>query len=105
MAKANDNAFISAYKEELLASKAAERLREKLRNSETQTEMEKAAAAEPSPWDDMGDTDDGVFHVDQFGYVSIQVPRGTGVPCTESHTHHAGICTFEDVLLAQMVSL
>ena len=53
----------------------------------------------------MGDTDDSVFHVDQYGYVSIQVARGTGVPCTECRTHHAGICTFANLLLAQMSSL
>ena len=48
-AKANANVLLSAYREELLASEAAERLRDELRDADAWTEMKNAVAAEPSP--------------------------------------------------------
>ena len=94
--------LLFTYREELLASDAAERLRGELRDAEATTELENVVVAEPSPWDDMRDTDGSVFCVDDCGFVSIQ--RGA-MPCTECGTQHSGYCSRPNLLLADMTSL
>ncbi len=110
-AAVNVDDFIVTYSAELLASEAAVRLREEHRNALAQTEMENEAAAAPSPWDDMHDIGEvspwydmrDIGEVSTLnGYLAIVPPPGNGVPCTTCHRRHAGACTFEDLLVADM---
>jgi len=98
----NSDDFIAAYSAELLASEAAVRLREEHRNVVAQMEMENEAATAPPPWEDM----DAIGEVMTFGgSLCIVPPEGNGVPCTTCHRRHAGDCTFEDRLVADMHNL
>ena len=87
-------AFIAEYAEQVLASDAAEERRADFFEAEFRTAWHNAAASEPCPWADMEGVDDiaeSVVHADNRGVVSILVPAGSGVPCTECQTQHRGV--------------
>ena len=72
------------------------------------TAWHNAASSEPSPWADMGGLDataESVVHSDTRGEVSTSMPAGIGVPCTECHTQHRGVCFYHNLLLADLVHL
>ena len=85
----------AAYIADRLASEAAGRPSEEHRNAAAQTEVE-------NPWVDMDDVSDDFVQIDHFRHLAILPPPGTGVPCTSCHRQHAGPCTFEDLLIADM---
>jgi len=69
-----------------LARESADRLRDELLDAAARTESAIDAAAMPSPWDDMGDI-------------------LSGVPCTECHVQHHGICSIMNLLIKHMSTL
>ena len=101
-------AFIAEVAEQVLANEAAEERRAAFFEAQVRQARHDAAASEPCPWADMEGVDDiaeSVVHADNRGVVSILVPAGSGVPCTECQTQHRGVCSFHNLLLADISTL
>ena len=90
------------------AEDEAEERREQPREKEARDDWHNAAASEPDPWGDMegsaavDNPAQSVVHADARGLVSIFVPADSGTPCTECHAQHRGVCSFHDLLRADM---
>ena len=111
-AKAKANAkhrlFLAEYAEHVRARDAAQESRAELLEVGFNMAWHNAAASDSSPWADMGNLDataESVVHSDTRRAVSTSMAAGIGVPCTECHTQHRGVCTSHDLLLADLVHL
>ena len=107
-AKAKHRLFLAEYAEHVRARDAAQERRAELLEVGFNTAWHNATASESSPWADMGNLDataESVVHSDTRGEVSTSMPAGIGVPCTECHTQHRGVCCYHDLLLADLVHL
>ena len=106
--KANDRLFRAEYAEHVRARDAAQERRAELLEVGFNTAWHNAAASESSPWADMGDLDataESDVHSDTRREASTSIAAGIGPPCTECHTQHRGVCTYHDLLLADIVHL
>jgi hypothetical protein len=107
-AKAKHRLFLAEYAEHVRARDAAQERRAELLEVGFNTAWHNATASESSPWADMGNLDataESVVHSDTRREVSTSMAAGIGVPCTECHTQHRGVCTYHDLLLADLVHL
>ena len=133
MAKAKTRLFIAEHIEQVQARDVAEELRAELVEVEFNTAWHNAASSEPSPWADMGPLDataesvvhsdtrgegspwadmgpldataESVVHSNTRGEGSTSMPAGIGVPCTECHRQHRGVCRYDDLLFADLEQL
>ena len=97
---------------ELLRRQAAEEQRAAQRDAEFRDAWENEEASQADPWADMAAVEPAVDHLpgsvmqaDAHGCVSILVPPGSGVPCTDCHAVHRGPCSFHDLLRAEIAQL
>jgi hypothetical protein len=107
-AKAKHRLFLAEYAEHVRARDAAQERRAELLEVGFNTAWHNPTASDSSPWADMGNLDataERVVHSDTRREVSTSMAAGIGVPCTECHTQHRGVCTYHDLLLADLVHL